>query len=68
MSDLADSSQIERDADAIALLQRDPTAEGPGPNATLFLAKQRDGETGIIPLHFNAPYCRFENYTSQDPE
>lgn len=56
--DLADSGQIERDADSIALIHRDkkePT------KACLILAKQRDGEEGIIELHYNGPITRFEN-------
>lgn len=59
MSDLADSGQIERDADLIGLLHRDRS--NPAAGATLFVAKQRDGETGPVPLMFNGQFCRFEN-------
>lgn len=55
MSDLADSGQIERDADVIGLLHRD------GEKGGLFIAKQRDGETGMVNLHFDGKHCRFDN-------
>jgi replicative DNA helicase len=61
LSDLADSSQIERDADLCMLLHRPKTTDDPqGQEAKLFLAKQRDGETGVIALRFNGPLARFE--------
>ena len=63
-SDLADSGQIERDADAIALLHRD---KGDKSKASLILAKQRDSETGEIPLYFNGPLTRFENAEHEHP-
>lgn len=67
MSDLADSSQIERDADCIILLQRAFTADDPkGAVAKLHIAKQRDGETGLVTLQFNGPLTRFEN-PAQEP-
>jgi len=57
MSDLADSGQIERDADSIFLLHRS-RSENPH-LAKLIVAKQRDGETGIVDLEFDGAYCRF---------
>lgn len=59
ISDLADSGQIERDADTIALIHRDRT--DPSGETQLVIGKQRDGETGVVNLTFNGKYCRFEN-------
>ena len=67
LSDLADSAQLERDGDLIALIHRprfgtdrngDPIE---GTKAALLVAKSRDGEIGEIPLRFNGAFCRFEN-------
>jgi len=60
MSDLADSGQIERDADTVILLHRDKS----NPNsAELIVSKQRDGETGSIHLNFDGAHCRFQTTT-----
>jgi len=59
LSDLADSGQIERDADTVGLLHKTPD------KTMLIIAKQRDGETGIINLVFDGSYVRFENYTPE---
>lgn len=59
LSDLADSGQIERDADLVGLIHRN------GWDAKLIIAKQRDGETGIVNLVFDGTYCRFENESRQ---
>lgn len=58
LTDLADSGQIERDADTIALLHR-KRDEGGGDNATLIIAKQRDGEVGTVELKFDGQFCKF---------
>ena len=61
MSDLRESGQIEQDADAIMLLsgKRD-TDTGIYADRTLFLAKNKEGETGEIDLIFRGDYQRFE--------
>lgn len=56
LSDFADSGQIERDADLAALLHRDKDGQ-----PLLIIAKQRDGETGVVNLVFDGEFCRFEN-------
>jgi replicative DNA helicase len=57
LSDLADSGQIERDADTVCLLHRN-RAEPRG-EASLVIAKQRDGECGVVKLWYEGQYCRF---------
>lgn len=66
LSDLADSGQIERDADNVLLLHRD-RGDMSKP-AELIIAKQRDGETGMVKLSFDGGHCRFNSYTNQQPE
>jgi len=68
MSDLRESGSIEQDADMVGLLYRtayyaedaDEKAAEEG-KAELVLAKNRNGETGHIPLTFIADLMRFEN-------
>jgi len=58
LADLGDSGQIERDADVVGLLHRD--RNGDDPNKTILLvAKQRDGETGLVQLRYEPQYCQF---------
>jgi replicative DNA helicase len=67
MSDLRESGSIEQDADMVGLLYRsayyadneDERKEEEG-RAFLQLAKNRNGETGQVPLTFIAPLMRFE--------
>ena len=60
ISNLADSGQIERDADTIGLLHRDRAING-GHDASLMIAKQRDGEIGNCALYFDGQFSRFSN-------
>jgi len=57
LSDLADSGSLERDADAVMLLNRDRTE--PSGEAAIIIAKQRDGECGHVKLYYEGQYCRF---------
>jgi replicative DNA helicase len=60
LTDLADSGQIERDADLVMLLDRDrKQASG---EAQIVVAKQRDGECGLVKLHYEGQFCRFSEY------
>lgn len=62
MADLADSGQIEREADLILLLHRKDE------EANLLIAKQRDGEEGVQHLWFNRDLCRFEETHHDHPD
>jgi replicative DNA helicase len=69
LSDLADSSQLERDADTVGLMHRVKTDDDPhASKTTLFIAKQRDGETGNVQLFFDGQYCRFSTIDPNTPE
>ncbi len=67
MSDLRESGAIEQDADMVGLLYRSAyyaedaeEKEAEAGKAELVLAKNRNGETGHIPLTFIANLMRFE--------
>jgi replicative DNA helicase len=64
LTDLADSGQIERDADLVMLLNRDRNQ--PSGEAIIAIAKQRDGECGIVKLWYDGKFCRFSD-VSIDP-
>ena len=59
LTDLADSGQIERDADLVLLLNRERNQ--PQGEAVIAIAKQRDGECGLVPLLYDGQYCRFSD-------
>ena len=68
MSDLRESGAIEQDADMVGLLYRTAyyaesaeEKEAEAGKAELVLAKNRNGETGHIPLTFIAELMRFES-------
>jgi len=60
LSDLGESGKIEQHADAVALLYRDRSIDK-GKLASLIIAKQRDGDVGVVELSFNGQFCRFES-------
>lgn len=68
MSDLRESGAIEQDADMVGLLHRrdyyattEEEKEELAGQAELILAKNRNGETGHVPLTFIADLMRFES-------
>ena len=75
LSDLRDSGQIEADADVVLFLYRpeihDPTNRDLQGQTELIVAKQRDGDIGIIGLHFSRSSVRFDNLATDfgsDPQ
>lgn len=71
LSDLRDSGSIEQDADIVLLLRRPCRIPGDQQSddktlAIVDVAKNRNGETGEINLHFTDQYTRFDNRISAD--
>lgn len=62
LSDMADSGQIERDADTVGLLHSSKGKNDDEPTAQLIIAKQRDGEVGPIWLNWEPQFCLFTDY------
>ncbi len=80
LSDLRESGSIEQDADVVMFIYRDdyyytrqeweslnPDKEYPAGIADIVIAKQRNGPTGDIKLHFSPGTAKFEDITSQEP-
>jgi len=67
MSDLRESGAIEQDADVVLLLHREeyykPNDESVKGLADLIIAKQRNGPTGAVTLHFNQKFTRFADHS-----
>lgn len=63
ISDLGDSGMIERDADEIMLLYRQPEQkpEAPSLSYELLIGKHRDGDIGMVPLQFFPSFTKFES-------
>ncbi|MDR2709237.1 MAG: replicative DNA helicase [Elusimicrobiota bacterium] len=65
LSDLRDSGAIEQDADVVAFIHRDwyydRTNVDKEHQATIIVAKQRNGPTGDVTLEFDGSLTRFNN-------
>ena len=67
LSDLRESGSIEQDADVILFVYRPPLYLDPGSpereqraeEAEIIVAKQRGGETGLVPARYQGPYLAF---------
>ena len=67
LAQLRGSGSIEQDADVVMFLHRERLKEEtPVQEATLILAKQRNGATGDIKISFIPAYSKFENLMSGD--
>jgi len=72
MSDLRESGALEQDADVVLLIHREeyynPEDETVKNQAELIIAKQRNGPTGTIKLHFDKKLTRFApHYEGPEP-
>ena len=76
LSDLRESGSLEQDADVVMFLYRPEYYFGPTDangnsiegEAELIVAKQRNGPTGMVPLHFHKEYTRFESRARAEDE
>ena len=67
LAQLRGSGSIEQDADVVMFLHRERVKEEtPVQEATLILAKQRNGATGDIKISFVPAYSKYENLMSGD--
>jgi replicative DNA helicase len=77
LSDLRDSGAIEQDADVVIFIHRPEMykdlrdkAEDKGESlegrADIMVAKHRNGPTGLLDLHFQKQYTRFDNRTERE--
>jgi replicative DNA helicase len=71
LSDLRESGSIEQDADVVLFVHRNKDGEDAPPEqmntASIIIGKQRNGETGEVPLAWIPEYARFENLAVRAP-
>jgi replicative DNA helicase len=80
LSDLRESGSIEQDADVVVFIYRDdyyytreewetqhPEEPYPTGIADIIIAKQRNGPTGDIKLHFSPKSAKFSDISHQEP-
>ncbi len=67
LSDLRESGSIEQDADVVAFIHRESyynrdenDSAADKAKAEVIIAKQRNGPTGSVELHWNSSYVRFD--------
>lgn len=65
LSDLKESGALEQDADVVMLIHRPEDLPN---NATIIIAKNRNGATGDIPLKFAPAQCKFIDEGGNDHE
>jgi replicative DNA helicase len=69
LADLRESGAIEQDADKVLFIYRDDVYDEESPDAGMaevIIAKQRNGPTGTVKLHFAREFGRFDNLTRRD--
>jgi replicative DNA helicase len=71
MNHLANSSEIEKEADIIATMYRDEVYNNDSPDAgtcEIIICKNRHGPIAMVKTIFEGKYMRFENYSNELPQ